>query len=170
MGSYEVFTSVQVSQSTSEKAEKLFETLVCLYTQRQAHAHTWKHFLVSEGLYRLSGITQQTVTIHSDCRHAVLCPPSNVCPPPQPLTTVMPCHYMSPHMALWTVQSGLIYWFLVMLGVPGLRDHSGSSDLAVCAWAKEGHPRPHGSPHQDPHLLGLWHESPRQEVRLCFRQ
>lgn len=70
------------------------------------------------------------------------------------------------HSSLWT---RCLTDSLVLLGVPPSGHHRGGSDPAFCARAQERQRGPDGSVPQDQNLLGLRHESPRQEVRPVFR-
>lgn len=152
------FTLVQSSQSSFQRPKALLEpphTHINAQQSKQRECSRLQRACIGCQAYR------QTVAFHSDCKHTFLCPESHVCPPLN--------HTHCEHRVREMCKAS--YVFLALIGVPSFRDHGRNPHPALRARAKERRPWPDGI-HQDPHLLALWHEGTRQEVRptIPFRE
>lgn len=164
MGTHEVFhLCAEIAELLSKPRKNyLFHGLVCSYTHAHTPAHkgrprTHKTVLTerAEGMFsasqRTPGVSANTVAAHSDCKHIIFF-----------------CSLALNVTSTRVVSKNTSFLPASPLGVPSSGHHSGNPHPGLRARAKERQRRPDGGTHQDPHLLVLRHEGPRQKVRLLI--
>ncbi len=170
MATYEVFTSVQSSQSSSQSPKALWESCMLLHIGKPTHTHTKCQQSKQRECPQL-----QRACIGFQAYRQTQWPSIQIVNTLLFVLRLMSASLQAPPtlniMSVWRVYP-ILWFFLVPVGVPSFRDHSRNSDPGLRARAKERQRRPDGRTHQDPHFLGLWHEGTGQKVRqpISFRE